>query len=906
MSPLFRRGGRFRSLLLALTLILGGGLSLARLDAAEGDRRLFALARGRAQETLETFSEQAGVQIVFLVGDVRGVATNPVRGHFAVREALDRLIAGTGLVVKQDGKTGAFVIKRERASEPTPPASRGAAPNPKPTADPPQNMKSRNLAALGAWFVAQQAAFAQTPAPGADEAVQLPEFNVSSTKADNYRATQALSLARISGAILDTPVTVNVMTRELFDDLGANSTFDAARYFPGIGAGRGAGTTAGINDRMNFRGFESFTRTVNNFSSTFIPGNSSSIDTIEPEYVERVEIVMGPDAILNPTGTPGGSMNVVTKSPLFKPQGILKAVVGNYSAQKGSFDVTGPVNLAGLGNKLAFRLIGTAQDTKTYIPGSFEKWTIGLALDYRPTPQSLLSLKYIGVDYKAYENASAPNDNGWLVYDAFSVGGQTYPDTPQTPGVTYNGRNGVNVNSITVERTNTLQLQYTGTIAKVVSMRLAGQLLTHNNVGDSAYPNLPTTSSTFDPATGQVTAFPAYNPAAVPIVWRYNKGIGVMHSFQNDYATNSKWGDLASLQAVAGWAFHHNHNFPSRTGTAPMPSVNMFTGEGLNAARPDLKTAFSYGNRSEAQATQKQAYALFKAGLLADRIFVTGGATRTWVSSRQYARNPNTGVLASSSALSGSKDSYIGSLLVKPAKNISAYYTYSTNANLVTFNSGNGLSRPLWSEGKQHEVSVKSELLDQRLSLVAAWFSMQQTNVTSPNPLANTNPQLAGNILTDNKSKGYELSAVGCLTKNLSIIASFTEQKYRDAFDRHVRNVPDTMWNTLLRYTFTEGAVKGVSVFGAVTHQGRMAAETITGLAPASAAGAARVPAQPGFYTAPWWVLNAGAAYSYGNWSFNLNVDNLTNRKFGWQPASRVTINGYPELSWRLTTALKF
>lgn len=307
---------------------------------------------------------------------------------------------------------------------------------------------------------AQTAPTTATPAP-TEETVLLPEFTISGQKADAYRAGDTMSLARIRGALIDTPLTVNVMTRELFDDLGANSTFEAARYFPGIANGRGAGTNGGINDRMNFRGFESQTRTVNNFSSTFIPGTSTSIDTIEPEYIERVEIVMGPNAILNPTGTPGGSMNVVTKSPLFTPQTILKAVVGNYSAQKGSFDVTGPI-----GKKLAYRVIATGQDTKTYIPGSFEKWTVGLMLDYKLSATSLLSFKYIGVDYKAYENASAPNDNGWLIYEPTSIRSAVLADTPQTPGVTYNGRNGVNIHSITVERTNTAQLLFTTSLAK--------------------------------------------------------------------------------------------------------------------------------------------------------------------------------------------------------------------------------------------------------------------------------------------------------------------------------------------------------------------------------------------------------------------------------------------------------
>jgi iron complex outermembrane receptor protein len=752
-------------------------------------------------------------------------------------------------------------------------------------------------------LVGLSAAHAQTaPAPAAapaENTVQLPQFTVSADKADAYRATEAMSLARISGPIIDTPVSINVISRELLDDLGANSTFEAARYYAGVGNGRGAGTNGGINDRMNFRGFESQTRTVDNFSSTFIPGTSTSIDTFEPEFIERVEIVMGPDAILNPTGTPGGSMNVVTKSPLFQRQATLKAIVGNYSAQKVAFDFTGPIPL-GDGKHLAYRLIGSAQDTKTYIPGRFEKYDIGAELTYQFSPSSKLTLKYFGLDYNATGNASAPNDNGWLIYEPTSVGGATLPDNPQTPGVTYNGINGVDTNSITVERTNHVQLLYTGTLLDFISVRLGAQILSHNNVGDSAFPSSTTNSNSFDTNTGEVNAAPTFDPTAVPSVWRYNKNIGLMHQFQNDYAANFHPGPV-SLQTVAGWQYQHNHNFPTRTGTAPMPSVNLFTGAGQDAPRPDINT-FTFTNRSKAQATQKQAYALTKAGFFADRAFVTGGATRTWVKSQQYSLNPITNALASTPAvLNDHRDCYFGSVLIKPVKYVSAYYTYSTNATLVTFNPGGGFpSVPLWSQGRQHEIGVKTEFLDQRLSVTATHFQMQQTNVTSPNPLANINPGAAGNILTDNTNQGWEFNLIGGVTKNLSTIASYTSMEYRDAFKRHVRNVPDKMANLLANYHFTDGPAKGLGVFGAVSYFGRAAGETITGF------NSNGVPRQPGFYTAAWHVFNVGASYNYGRYAFNLNIDNVTNRKFGWQPASRLTVSPYPGTTARLTTTYKF
>ena len=83
-----------------------------------------------------------------------------------------------------------------------------------------------------------------------------------------------------------------------------------------------------------------------------------------------------------------------------------------------------------------------------------------------------------------------------------------------------------------------------------------------------------------------------------------------------------------------------------------MPSVNLYTGAGQDAPRPDINS-FTFTNRSESEATQKQAYSLFKAGFFDDRIYATGGATRTWVYSQQYSRNPVTNALAGNPSVLG-------------------------------------------------------------------------------------------------------------------------------------------------------------------------------------------------------------------------------------------------------------
>src|SRR5580700_2298825 len=184
--------------------------------------------------------------------------------------------------------------------------------------------KTHRIATFAAFVLSAGLLSAQsaTPAPTAtastEETVQLPAFSVEAEQGDRYGGTDISSLSRIATNILDTPLTVNVVPKELMQDLGANVAFNVTRYFPGISAGRGAGE-GGIMDRQNFRGFESFSKTIDSFSSFLIPTGSGFQANFDPAFIERSELVMGPDTILSPTGSPGGSINIVTKSPEATP-----------------------------------------------------------------------------------------------------------------------------------------------------------------------------------------------------------------------------------------------------------------------------------------------------------------------------------------------------------------------------------------------------------------------------------------------------------------------------------------------------------------------------------------------------------------------------------------------------------
>src|SRR6478609_12020921 len=201
-------------------------------------------------------------------------------------------------------------------------------------------------------LAAQSPAAPATPPP-ADEVVVLSPFTVSADNTDRYRAAEAISAVRVRTALIDTPSTISVITREMMDDLSPTRVFDVTKYVAGVQEGRGVQ----FQDRMIIRGFETQNgaRTVDNFLQ------SADADNVEESIIDRIEVTKGPNAILSPAGAPGGSLNIITKSPTFRPQRSLTATIGLFDAQKVTLDMSGPL---GNSKTLAYRLVGSLQDTR--------------------------------------------------------------------------------------------------------------------------------------------------------------------------------------------------------------------------------------------------------------------------------------------------------------------------------------------------------------------------------------------------------------------------------------------------------------------------------------------------------------------------------------------------------------
>ena len=739
---------------------------------------------------------------------------------------------------------------------------------------------------------------APSPAPAAapeGELVELPSFNVSAEKGDAYAPGQAISAARIRTSLSDTAASLSVVSSQFLTDIGASAVLDATRYFSGMSAGRAAGA-GGILDRHVIRGFESDGRTVDNFQTTYQAN-------FDPAFIERIEVVKGPNAILAPTGNPGGSINVISKSPQFVTANSASLQVGNFDAQKVSFDSTGAIPLFG-GKKFAYRVIAAMQDTSSYLPGKIKSYNIETALTYRISDSSQLVFKYIGADWTQEGAVGAANTWGIGVDPTLAAGATLYKEPPANLGFTYDGKNGVADWSTRKDRVNMLSAEYTLGLGHNINMRVAGNWFNSNLVQDQGLPSVPNISNNrYNPFTGQVTPNQTWalvagvwtpttsilwDPTAIKRTATYITQKDQNLQLQQDFAGNYTVGRV-DIQPVVGWSSYSQIRFPSYTRSVALPTVNLFAPND-NPAKPD-KSTYALNSGNSLNNWQGQVYAYTRLGVY-DRLFLSSGFARIWLDNR--TSDLKTG---SFSELKDNTDTYIAGALYKIMPRLSAYYSYSTNATGVLFN-----SQALWRTGVQHEWGFKTDFFDERLSITAAHFQIKQSNLTTPNPAFNVDP--ANNpptLLSDQTNHGYEFEIKGGLTKSLSVVGSYTTQKLRDAFGRRPRNIPDQTAGLLLHYDVQSTALKGLGLFVGFTRQGDSAGET-----PSSSATPLGVIEQVGFYIPAFTIYNAGASYTWNKVSFNLTVDNVLNQKGFWQAAGRGAVPPIPETNVRLTTTYHF
>jgi len=398
--PRARRRASLRTFAVAIASLLCASAVAQYAEA----RRSFSIPAQAAEPALKIFAEQSGSGVIMNARTVEGFGTNPVRGTFTPPEALQHLLAGTGLKATADERSGAFVVHRPEPDPPNtlPPGDRARkseTPN-QPNLEP---MKiNRLLARVFASFAAVASVFAQSTNPSTgspsstsakgDSVVQLSPFEVTSNTDVGYQATDTMAGSRMNTALKDIAASISVFTEEFMKDINATDLIEVMAYGnnfqPDLDDAGGFGDNSAGNSIMG--------RAVGAVRVRGLPADVSrnyfkwqnSTDTYN---VGRVEDARGPNSVLFGIGNAGGIINVATKQAVLKrPMREISLSGGSFSSWRATLDVNQP-----LGDKVAVRFNAVANRSRYFQAYRFsESRRAHLAAKYEITPWLTAKIEY--------------------------------------------------------------------------------------------------------------------------------------------------------------------------------------------------------------------------------------------------------------------------------------------------------------------------------------------------------------------------------------------------------------------------------------------------------------------------------------------------------------------------------
>ncbi len=302
-----------------------------------------------------------------------------------------------------------------------------------------------------------------------EEDVQtLSPFEITSEGDNGYLATNTLAGSRLNSALRDTSATISVLTEEYLSDLGAFRLEEAMQYSVNTEFARDDARAA-INENATFQNFQTYrVRGLDaSVSRNYFPWLGRAIPS-EAAFISRIEDSRGPNSVLFGIGSPGGTINVNTKTAILNASTqSVTGSVGSYGSYRGTVDINQPI----IDDKLATRLVMVYNRDNQY-----RDWTkdehqrVLLTTRWRPTEKMGLRVDFEGGNFLSNRPRAYNLDNSFLIWHL--NGRQIFVDEPTAEERAEN-----NLTNISGSRP---EVTFIANNNQTISMR--GQLSTGNNI----------------------------------------------------------------------------------------------------------------------------------------------------------------------------------------------------------------------------------------------------------------------------------------------------------------------------------------------------------------------------------------------------------------------------------------
>ena len=237
---------------------------------------------------------------------------------------------------------------------------------------------SKRLSIIGAFalHVAGTALLADTVVKTDKDESVLSMISIMDIRSDGLKPETVEAGTFAGSSIMETPSTVNVITRDALDLQGATGTYDALRNTAGVTRQQNAGDTW---DQLVIRGIEVQNRTNYRLNGTLPLMNFSQVSL---ENKERIEVLKGASALYYGFTSPSGIINYVTKRPTNESMASVGMMVDSYGTVVGSTDVS---ERFGDEKSVGVRLNAAGGTLGSYVDGvdHGNRDFVSLALDWR-------------------------------------------------------------------------------------------------------------------------------------------------------------------------------------------------------------------------------------------------------------------------------------------------------------------------------------------------------------------------------------------------------------------------------------------------------------------------------------------------------------------------------------------
>ena len=357
-----------------------------------------AIAPQPLAAALQSWAKQSGMQVMYATDLVAKFNSPGAPAGLAARDALDRLLDGTGLQYRVLNERTVSVVEKRDAARP--PSADAVLPSAAAGDKDPHGGANDSA---GARF-----RLAQATQGVATETTSVEKNNEQTPQKMSVTLEEVVVTAQKRAERLqDVPVPMSVMSTKELEQNNQTSLTDYYNEIPGLSLGA---TAAGNYSLLVIRGISTGSAhdptvgvTIDDqpFGGYSNIGPGNTIPEIDPNDLERVEVLRGPQGTLYGVGSMGGLLRFITKDPT--PEAFSGSVtatgLGIRNASDPGYALRASANIP-LGNELAVRVSGFTREDPGYIDdpvrgvsGINESIANGGMAAMKWVPSDLLSLK---------------------------------------------------------------------------------------------------------------------------------------------------------------------------------------------------------------------------------------------------------------------------------------------------------------------------------------------------------------------------------------------------------------------------------------------------------------------------------------------------------------------------------